>query len=196
MLFKQQTLDGIAGGTVTLAFRRWARSAVRAGSRLRTGIGVVEVDRVDVVAAADITDPDAIRAGYASAAELRTALAGRTGTVYRIELHLAGPDPRVALRSKDDLDAAEAAAVDARLARLDAATTRAWTADVLALIRDRPAVRAAELAERIGWETATFKRRVRRLKELGLTESLETGYRLSPRGTALLRLGDEGVWPG
>ena len=29
-----------------------------------------------------------------------------------------------------------------------------------------------------------FKRNVRKLKELGLTESLEVGYRLSPRGEA------------
>jgi hypothetical protein len=32
----------------------------------------------------------------------------------------------------------------------------------------------------------SFKRDVRKLKELGLTESLEVGYRLSPRGAALL----------
>jgi len=32
-----------------------------------------------------------------------------------------------------------------------------------------------------------FKRRVRQLKELGLTESLEVGYRLSPRGRAVLK---------
>ena len=31
-----------------------------------------------------------------------------------------------------------------------------------------------------------FKNNVRRLKALGLTESLEVGYRLSPRGAALL----------
>jgi hypothetical protein len=31
-----------------------------------------------------------------------------------------------------------------------------------------------------------FKRNVRKLKELGLTESLDIGYRLSPRGRALL----------
>jgi ribosomal protein S19E (S16A) len=35
-------------------------------------------------------------------------------------------------------------------------------------------------------EVLTFKRRVRQLKELGLTESLEVGYRLSPRGRAVL----------
>ena len=31
-----------------------------------------------------------------------------------------------------------------------------------------------------------FKRDVRKLKELGLTESLEIGYRISPRGETLL----------
>ncbi len=198
VLFTQRALDQIAGGEVTLAFRRWARSAVRAGTRLRTGIGVIEVDRVDAVAEAEITEQDAIRAGFASAAELRDALAGRSGgTVYRIELHLAGPDPRVALRGRDELDSAELAAVRARLARMDVAGPRPWTVDVLALIRDRPAVRAAELAELFGWETPTFKRRVRQLKELGLTESLVTGYRLSPRGTVVLRrLGDDEPPPG
>jgi predicted transcriptional regulator len=32
-----------------------------------------------------------------------------------------------------------------------------------------------------------FKANVRKLKALGLTESLEVGYRLSPRGEAVLR---------
>lgn len=36
-------------------------------------------------------------------------------------------------------------------------------------------------------DVARFKPRVRQLKELGLTESLEVGYRLSPRGRAVLR---------
>ncbi len=35
-------------------------------------------------------------------------------------------------------------------------------------------------------ETAWFKTNVRKLKALGLTESLEVGYRLSPRGRAFL----------
>lgn len=37
-------------------------------------------------------------------------------------------------------------------------------------------------------EKGLFKTRVRRLKALGLTESLETGYRIFPRGKALLGL--------
>ena len=51
----------------------------------------------------------------------------------------------------------------------------------------RPTVRAAELAEAAGFETRWLKVRVRSLKELGLTESLKTGYRLSPRGRAFVR---------
>ena len=53
-----------------------------------------------------------------------------------------------------------------------------------------PASRAPDLAESFGMETRPFKLRVRRLKELGLTESLRIGYRLSPRGKAFLN--DEG----
>jgi hypothetical protein len=58
----------------------------------------------------------------------------------------------------------------------------------------RPTVRAGgrlrtaagELATRVGREMLPFKADVRKLKELGLTESLEVGYRLSPRGRAVL----------
>jgi len=45
----------------------------------------------------------------------------------------------------------------------------------------------ADLAAQCGLATLPFKQRVRRLKELGLTESPEVGYRLSLRGRALLR---------
>ena len=43
------------------------------------------------------------------------------------------------------------------------------------------------LARQVGYERAVFKVKVRALKEMGLTESLEVGYRLSPRGHAVLR---------
>jgi hypothetical protein len=76
---------------------------------------------------------------------------------YRIEVCLAGPDPRVALRA------------------------RAPTAHEL------EAVRAADLAQSLRQEKRRFKLDVRKLKELGLTESLPVGYRLSPRGHAVLR---------
>jgi hypothetical protein len=62
-----------------------------------------------------------------------------------------------------------------------------WTGAVLGLIADRPAVVSTVLAQAIGWERPDFKLHVRRLKALGLTFSLDVGYRLSPRGESYLR---------
>jgi hypothetical protein len=47
-------------------------------------------------------------------------------------------------------------------------------------------MRAEDLAHSVGREKMPFKLDVRKLKELGLTESLTTGYRLSPRGWSVL----------
>jgi hypothetical protein len=55
---------------------------------------------------------------------------------------------------------------------------------------EQPGVRAPDLAAGFGMETRPVQRRVRRLNELGLTESLRIGYRLSPRGEAVLRDGE------
>ena len=58
-----------------------------------------------------------------------------------------------------------------------------WTVDAAG----GRAVRAADLAASLGRDTAPFKLDVRKLKALGLTISLEVGYRLSARGEAVLR---------
>jgi hypothetical protein len=192
VLLKRHVLDGLADGTITVVFRRWARPRVRAGSKLRTAVGVLAVDAVDEMNFADVTEDDARRSGFSSRTALLDDLASqRDGRVYRIALHVAGPDPRVELRGRDALTGGELAEVERRLARLDAASRHgAWTLAVLRLIRDRPEVRAGDLAPTRGQETLGFKRDVRKLKELGLTESLELGYRLSARGRAVLdRLG-------
>ena len=86
MLFRQQDLEGIRRGTITLAFRRWRRAAAKTGGTQMTAAGQLQLGDVSVV----------------------------------------------------------------------------------------------------GMEKLSFKTRVRRLKQHGLSESLETGYRLSPRGEALL----------
>ena len=54
------------------------------------------------------------------------------------------------------------------------------------MIRDHPAVVSTELAEHLGVERPMLKLNIRKLKALGLTESLGTGYRLSPRGATYL----------
>ena len=184
MLFRQDVLRRIGEGEVTLAFRRWLKPTVRAGGTLRTRVGVLAIESVEVVDESDVSDADVRRAG---AEDRETVL--REGPqerpLYRIEFRLAGPDPRIALRQRSDISPAERAEIDARLARLDGASRHGpWTAAVLELIATRPATRAPDLAASLGRETAPFKADVRKLKELGLTESLEVGYRLSPRGRA------------
>jgi hypothetical protein len=188
MLFRQPLWARLADGSVTVAFRRWRRPTVRAGGTLRTAAGVLAIDRVDIIEPADITAEDAARAGYESVAAVVADLpAGDDRRLYRIEFHHAGDDPRVALRERDDITAADIAAIRGRLDRLDAASADGpWTRQTLRLIADHPAERAADLAERVSQDRPRFKRRVRRLKELGLTESLVVGYRLSPRGRAVL----------
>ena len=188
MLLRRAVLEAIRDGRVDLAFRRWKRPRVLAGTRMRTALGLVEVIGVEVVERGAITEADARRAGHRSAGELLEMLDSRDeGEIHRVELRWAGADPRVELRERDDLSSEELDQIAARLERLDHASRRGpWTRTALELIRDRPEVRAPDLAESLGLETHPFKRDVRKLKELGLTESLEIGYRLSPRGRAVL----------
>ncbi len=188
MLLKRETLEGIAEGRITLAFRRWKRPTVRAGGELRTAIGVLAIEAVDSIEEADITADDARLAGYTTRDALIADLNRRSeGDCYRVALHRAGDDPRAALREQDDLDDDAVEAITARLARFDRSSRHGpWTDAVLRLIGDSPGVRAPDLAASLGRETQPFKRDVRKLKELGLTESLEVGYRLSPRGRAWL----------
>ncbi|WP_246258254.1 hypothetical protein [Amycolatopsis anabasis] len=173
---------------MTHLFRRWRRPTVKAGGTLRTAIGALRIDAVDRVDEAAISDDEARRAGHASADALRRELARRdAGAVYRIEVSLAGPDPRIALRERV-AEGADLAELRAALARLDRASGRGpWTGAVLRALADRPGVRAADLAAEFELPVQAFKVNVRKLKELGLTESLEVGYRLSPRGRGLLR---------
>lgn len=188
MLFKRAFLDGIASGAITLAFRRWTRPTVRSGGTLKTAAGLLAIESVERVSREAITEAEARRAGYPSLAALVAELDARDkGEVYRIELRLAGPDPRIALRERADLSGEELADLRKRLARLDAASPAGpWTLAVLRLIDRNSGVRAGDLAPQVGQERLPFKVNVRKLKGLGLTESLETGYRLSPRGRAFL----------
>jgi hypothetical protein len=187
VLFPSRFLDGIADGRVTLAFRRWKSARAKVGSRHNSPVGLVEIDAVDVIELGDITVEDARSAGYESRDELLAWLGSREGLIHRVAFHFAGADPRIALRNRSDLGEDEVTEIKARLARFDQAGEGGpWTVGVLEAIRDRPGVRAPDLAAGFGRETQPFKRDVRKLKELGLTESLEVGYRLSPRGRAFL----------
>ncbi len=191
MLIRKPVLDAIAAGEVTMLFRRWDRPRVRVGGTHRTAVGVLEVLAVEPVAASRLTAADARGAGFPTVAALRAAQTGSaqtgSGRLYRITVRLAGEDPRIALRASAELSVDDRAAIAARLARLDSASrTGPWTTTVLALIAANEGVRAPDLAAALDRETQPFKRDVRKLKELGLTESLEVGYRISPRGRAYI----------
>lgn len=187
MLLRRAVLDGIVDGTIDRVFRRWRRPSVRVGTHQRTAVGVIEVTSLDEITLDAISDEDAGLAGAGSADEVKRTLAERDGTIYRIGVAYAGPDPRVELR-RQPIETEEAfAEVAARLARYDASSHHGpWTVAVLRAIEASPGTPAAELAEGFGRQKQPFKTDVRKLKELGLTESLNPGYRLSRRGRSYL----------
>ena len=190
MLFEQRFWEPIARGEVTVTFRRWKRRQAIAGNRYRTGGGIIEADAVDIVTVDDITEADARAGLYPSEEALVADLRGTPELdLYRIRFHTVDePDPRAVLAASGNLDAEDLAHLDTRLARLDKASRHGpWTTATLRLIECRPAVRAGDLADELGRERLPFKTDVRKLKNLGLTISLGTGYRLSPRGKAYLR---------
>ena len=188
MLFRRATLDRIETGAITLAFRKWRRPSVKQGGTLKTRVGLLGIDQVDIIKEGAITRSDAKKAGYENVEALMKDLEGRNGDLFRVRFRVVGEDPRIALRENADLSEDDWTEIVKRLDRLDRASrSGAWTLAVLHLIRDNEAVRAGDLARQVGQERDKFKINVRKLKNLGLTESLGTGYRLSPRGRTVLK---------
>ncbi|HSK34542.1 MAG TPA: hypothetical protein VK903_13765 [Propionicimonas sp.] len=211
MLLPARIAQGVRQGSITLAYRRWEQPRVRAGGTQLTSAGIVRFDEVEeVTELVTITDADARAAGFADAGALcgyltaaapeersgaqRPNASRRAGPraskggdrIFRIRLSWVGEDPRVELRSAVP-GAAELAEVTAAVAKLDAGRRSGpWTRQILEWIRDNPGVISTELATLLRREVPPMKADIRRLKALGLTESLRIGYRLSPRGAAYL----------
>lgn len=190
MLFKAAVLKAIAEGRVDLAFRLWKKPTIKAGGTLRTGIGVLAIEGVREIRLADVTDADAKRAGFDTRDHLLRSLGDEQGrTPYRIEFHVKGDDPRVLLSSNSNMTTTEVAAVHAKLDRLDQRSPEGhWTATALRMIAGEDGLTAGEIARALSVETSILKQRIRQLKKLGLTESLQRGYRLSPRGKRFVTL--------
>ncbi len=188
MLIKRHILDRIVAGEVDLAFRCWRRPTVKTGGRLRTAVGELAIDEVSTVDVTSLTQKDARRAGYQTLSQLKSDLATRAdGNLYRISVRYDGPDRRKDLRENDELSDDECAALLKKLERLDQSLKAPFSLKIIELIALWPERRAQELADEVGMEKQPFKRHVRKLKERGLTESMATGYKLSPRGQRLLR---------
>ena len=185
MLIKDDVVEKIKTGSITVLFRRWSRPGAKAGGTQMTQGGVVGIDSVEVVDEADITDADAVASGYADREDLIEHLNYREDPIYRIGVRWIGEDPRIAMREGvDDSDIAE---IIAKLDKMDRTSKRGpWTRSYLEVIQSMPATYSGLLANYLGLSQDEFKPWVRKLKALGLTESLEVGYRLSPRGEKVL----------
>jgi hypothetical protein len=93
--FSQELRDDIAGGDITVTFRLWRRPQVKVGGRYRVGPVDIEVDSMEQVPFARITDADVRRAGERDRESLRVR-AAHAGPIaddtvlYRIAFHVVG----------------------------------------------------------------------------------------------------------
>ena len=188
MLIKRNVLEQIVEGKIDLAFRRWKRPTVRSGGRLRTAVGELAIDDVSIVTLDALTPEDARRSGFDTIKALRSELSRRSdGEVYRISLRFQGADQRIMLRTTHDLSDKDCADILAKIQRIGKRSgIDNLSLQILTWIGTWPERRAQDLANEIGLEKPKLKNHVRNLKELGLTESMPTGYKLSFRGKRML----------
>jgi hypothetical protein len=93
--FSRELRDDVLAGDITLSIRLWKRPQVKEGGRYRVGLGMIEIDAIELVPFAVITEADVRRAGEPDRETLRerAAHAGpidEDTLVYRIELHPVG----------------------------------------------------------------------------------------------------------
>lgn len=188
MLLPARVVAGIVDGSVTRVYRRWTAPRAKAGGTQLTPAGVIAIDAVTELASSHpLTEADAVACGERDLAALLKWLAKRPDDrLFRVDLHYAGADPRWELRERLP-DEAELVEIARAVGRLDAAKASGpWTRHILQWIRDNPAVVSTVLAALLDRELQPMKTDIRKLKALGLTISLDVGYRLSPRGQAYL----------
>lgn len=190
MLFTADAWAGLADGSITVTVRTWTRAQAKTGGRYRVAGMLLEATDVRQVRADELTPADAVAAGERTLERLLARLGGPDPErlVWRVQLRYVGRDDRAERREHAALTDDEIDALKVRLDRLDTRSpTGAWTRTTLRLIETYPGVVSTALARHAKQDRPAFKINVRKLKELGLTESLDVGYRLSPRGEVLLR---------
>jgi len=188
MLFKTKFSALIKAKKIETAIRKWTRPTVKENGTLITAAGRLRITSVKKIKYNEITDKEIIEAGYANRKELDRELDRKTvGEIYRIKFKLEGDDPRIKLREHEDLSAVELDALRKKFQALDARSKiKGWPLRILEAIDKEPGVLAIQQANKLGYEKMWFKLHVRKLKNLGLTISLERGYKISPRGKVFL----------
>lgn len=189
MLFKEVHLKGILNGTIRMAFRKWNKPVVREGSLIKTAVGLVKIGKLEEVTEEEISEEDLKAAGYDNFEVLRRSFYKNTGSkLYKIQISYYGEDPRIKLRENTNVSADDISGIITKLKRLDNYSRYGdWTFSMLQAISGHPALRAAGLSEITGMEKEQLKVNVRKLKDIGLTISLPTGYEISPLGRMVLK---------
>ncbi len=193
VLFRSEQQRRVEAGEIGVTYRAWQSPRVRIGERYRVGAGSILIEACEPMPAAAITDVDANAAGYATRDALVRAAAYRRpdglaypAVLYRIAFRYdavqarEGPDT-------ETLSDEDAAILSAKLDAMDVRSSHgAWTWDTLREIGANPGLVSTYLAQNLNRERFELKADIRKLKALGLTISLLSGYELSPRGQALL----------
>ena len=96
MQFSRELRNDVMAGDITVSVRLWKRPQVKAGGRYRVGPGEIEVDAIEFVPFAAVSEEDVRRAGEPDRETLRqrAAHAGpidEDTLVYRIEFHPVTP---------------------------------------------------------------------------------------------------------
>lgn len=188
MLFKGVHLQGIKSGEITLAFRKWQKVSVKSGSLLHTSVGLLEIGKIEAVNENDITDKEAVQAGFTDKKQLLKSFThNSTGTIFKISVRYHAEDPRIKLREQTGLSEQQFEELRGRLERLDLYSKQGhWTEKILFTIKDNPNLHAIGIAKLTGFEKEWLKLNIRKLKNLGLTISHNVGYELSPLGNEYL----------
>lgn len=189
MLFKEVHLQGIKSGKITLAFRNWQKVSVNSGSLLHTSIGLVKIHNIETVNENDITDKDALNAGFIDKKQLLKSLRNNSiGTLFKITVSYHSVDPRIQLREQSELSKQQFEDLTKKLERLDQFSKQgSWTKSVLYAIKENPKLHAMAIADLTGFEKEWLKLNIRKLKNLGLTISHQVGYEISPLGNEYLK---------
>ena len=82
---------GVAAGEITETYFRWPSPQARPGARVPTRRGLIEITSLTQVDPDALTDADAARAGFTTAAGLRASLSRHRGNTYRLHLTHLGP---------------------------------------------------------------------------------------------------------
>ena len=141
-----------------------------------------------------ITDIQEVDANKLTSKELRDSdqtitgihkLASGDGFLFEIRVQFAGADPRISLRNKALENIDDYHNLKIKLDKYDKSKNGPWT-HILDEINQHPGKKAQTLANNLSLEKLWLKTQIRKLKALGLTISLDVGYKLSPRGFSYL----------